>query len=217
MTFGPGRPAKPEPQILGIRYLEEGEADGPRGHSAPIKALRDSHHMIARLLALGLPVGEVAYRTGYSLTRVSTLKRAPAVQELIAHYRAQVDEAYGNSTQEYFTYANQNRNASARMINDKLMSGEPEDFSVQQLVAIHADFADRTGFPKRSLAVNVNLDFAAALDRAIARSREVACEAVTPPLPLLPTSQQASPPRAAGPGEPELAPWSPAPPPEGQG
>jgi hypothetical protein len=213
MTFGPGRPAK-EPQVLGIRYLEEGEAQAtPRGHSAPIKALRDSHHMIARLLALGIPVGEVAYRTGYSLTRVSTLKRAPAVQELIAHYRQQVDEAYGTSTQEYFTYANQNRNASARMINDKLMSGEPEDFSVQQLVSIHADFADRTGFPKRSLAVNVNLDFAAALDRAIARSREAA-EAVSL---LPPSTQPASPPRAAGPGEPEFAPWSPAPPPEGQG
>lgn len=173
MTFGPGRPPA-EPEIFETRALRPGEAEAtPRGRVPAIKAIRDSHHMLARLLVLGIPVSEVAARCGYSISRVSVLKADPAFAELMAYYRGRDNEAWTSSTEEYYGNMIANRNYSARMLNDRLSTGEAEDFTISQLIAIHADAADRTGFGKRTTAVNVNLDFAAALDRAIARSAKV--------------------------------------------
>lgn len=143
-----------------------------RGRAPAAKRFRDSHHMIARLFAMGLRSGEVASRTGYSLARVSLLRNDPAFDELVSAYRSDVDEEWRESVDEYFELISANRTISARLINDKLTEAEPDDVSFRELVNIHADAADRTGYPKRSVAVNVNVDFAAQLDRAIKRSAE---------------------------------------------
>ena len=45
--------------------------------------------------------------------------------------------------------------------------------SIRELLSISRDAADRIGLSKRSIQTNVNVDWAAALDRAIARSREL--------------------------------------------
>jgi hypothetical protein len=126
--------------------------------------------MVARLFAMGLWPGEVATETGYSLGRVSTLGGDPAFQELIAHYRGMVNEAFADRQDEYFQTISANRTIAARLINDKLADVEPEDVSFRELVLIHSDAADRTGYPKRTVALNVNADFASLMDRAIARS-----------------------------------------------
>jgi hypothetical protein len=60
--------------------------------STPQK-LRDSHHMIARLRASGLRGYQIAERMGYSSVRVNDLLNSPAMEELVAQYRAKVDEA----------------------------------------------------------------------------------------------------------------------------
>lgn len=182
-VFGPGRPGK-RPAILGTRSLSKAELASLQQGSAPaVKQLRDSHHMVARLCALGLRTGDVAFRTGFSIIRISTLRKDPAFAQLVEQYRQDVDEAWKEAADEYFETVISNRITSARLIRDKLEAADPDDVTFGQLVAIHSDSADRTGYPKRSVAVNVNVDFAAQLDRAIARSAKALPESPPPAIP----------------------------------
>lgn len=170
--LGPGRPAK-RPSIEDVRELTREEvARTPRASVPMVKQLRDSHHMVARLFAMGLRAGQVAERTGYSLARVSTLSGDPAFKELVASYRDMVNEDFRAATDEYFESAIAVRVTSLRLIRDRLEEAEPGDIPLNQLVAIHADTADRTGYPKRKESVNLNIDFADRLEKARKRSSE---------------------------------------------
>lgn len=171
--LGPGRPAK-KPSIDSVRELTREEvASIPRGKAPAVVRLRDTHHMVARLFALGLRPFMIAERTGYSIARISILSADPAMQELVASYRASVDESWKETADEYFENATAVRRASIRLIRDRLEEAEPGDIPLNQLVAIHADTADRTGYPKRKESVNLNVDFAARLEQAVRRSNEV--------------------------------------------
>lgn len=205
MTLGRGRPPKVA-KVLGVRELTSGEVLGQgRGRAPAIKSIRDSHHMVARLFALGLRPGEVAERSGYSLGRISVLYADPALRDLIEKYRGNVDEAHKDVADEYYTTVAANRIMAARLLNDKLCLVEPEDISIRELVTIHADAADRTGYPKRTVAVNFNVDFAARLDQALKRSDRARL-----PSPSTPASMEMSP-HDRGEGDPrgETSPPSP--------
>lgn len=170
--LGPGRPAK-RPTIEAVRELTREEvASVPRARAPTVVRLRDTHHMIARLFAMGLRPRDIAMRTGYSLSRVSILSGDPAFQELVAAYRESVDESWREQADEYFESATAVRVTSMRLIRDRLEEAEPGDIPLNQLVAIHADTADRTGYPKRKESVNLNVDFAARLEQAVRRSTE---------------------------------------------
>lgn len=168
--LGPGRPAK-RPSIDAVRELTRDEVRLiPRSRTPAVIQLRDTHHMVARLFALGLRPNEVASRTGYGIARISVLRNDPAMQELIASYRDAVDESWKETADEYFTNAAAVRTTAIRLIRDRLEEAEPGDIPLNQLVAIHADTADRTGYPKRKESVNLNVDFAARLEQAVQRS-----------------------------------------------
>jgi|SRR6516162_8386697 hypothetical protein len=170
--IGRGRPPK-QIEITEVKELTEEEAASlpTKGNVSNIAKIRDSHHMIAKLLAMGLRVSEVALRTGYSVTRISTLSRSPMMKDLIAYYRSLDTTEFIQERDEYYETVAATRIMSARLINDKLGDCEPDDISFRELVMIHSDAADRTGYPKRQIAVNVNLDFAARLDKAVERSK----------------------------------------------
>lgn len=138
--------------------------------------IRDSHHMIARLSASGLTNVEVARRTGYSSVRVNTLLQAPAMVELVAHYRQMVTDSWKDSTDEYFEYIYTNGMKAQRQISDALDAADEDGATpipINRLLAIAADSADRVGYTKKSTQVNINVDFASKLEAAIARSRQV--------------------------------------------
>src|SRR5262245_9909428 len=59
-----------------------------------IKALRERHHSIARLIAEGRHQGEVAAITGYTQSRISILLTDPTFAELVAFYKREIDVAY---------------------------------------------------------------------------------------------------------------------------
>lgn len=171
-----GRPSKADPCILlkrpltptDLSALERAPVDG-RG----IKKLRGSHHRVALLLAAGYREQQVAEMVGYSPQRVTTLKQDPAFADLMAYYQNEVDENTREELDLYYSIAIANRIKSARMIGDKLDAIEDaglDTVSLRELVTVHSDFADRTGYPKRSVAVNVNVDFAAQLEKAVKRS-----------------------------------------------
>lgn len=139
--------------------------------STPQK-LRDSHHMIARLRASGLRNFQIAERMGYSVVRVTALLSSPAMEELIAQYRVKVDEAFVENTDAFFELATSNMLAAERHIRDQIdqLDEAGELLPVRTALAISRDAADRFGYGKKSQQTNINVDFASALEKAIARS-----------------------------------------------
>ena len=137
--------------------------------------LRDSHHRVARCAAAGMRKNEIAEHTGYSYNRVWMLLSSPAMIELVAKYRAKVDEAFERSQDEFYNLATKNMLMAERMIADKLEEAEETGtpIPVKDLVLVSRDAADRFGYGKKQTNVNVNADFAAELEKAIARSGKV--------------------------------------------
>jgi hypothetical protein len=177
MKFGAGKPAK-FPAINSVRELTPTDLQNFKpGRDSTVQKFRDSHHRLARLIALGLKTHEVAEASGYSITHISILKSDPAFQDLVATYRDQVDATYRDEVAEYYANVAANRTAAARLINDALSIAEPGDIPLRTLVAIHADAADRTGFGKRQ-TVDVNIDFASQLDKAIKRVQELKASSI---------------------------------------
>lgn len=159
------------PLVYSIRELTPAEV-AARKPKTQLKQIRDSHHLLARLCAMGLRPGAAARAAGYTRERLTQLKHDPAFKELVEQYRDDVNGEWKETVADYYTTVEANRVLAARLINDKLGSAEPEDVSFKELVTIHADAADRTGFPKHRIATNVNVDFAAKLDQAITASRK---------------------------------------------
>lgn len=175
MTLAKGKVAKPS-EILSMRPITREDLPRivqPRDKSASIpQKLRESHHLIARLIAVGHDISTTAVMTGYSYNRVSVLTNSPAMIEQIALYRkdfqGRVDEQYDS----FAAIAVQNMIASERQLNDHLAEADEENrlLPIRELREIVKDRADRFGYGKHTTSTNVNVDFASRLEAAIARS-----------------------------------------------
>lgn len=171
MSFGDGtsKPADPGGRAVLEANLASVKPSKKTNSLRSVESLKDSHHMLARLFALGNTNNEIAEMAGYSISRLSVLRNDPLFNELVEHYKTMVDAKMIESVDEYFRLAELARTKTMRMINDKL-DAEDEDLSISELIKIHDTTADRTGYPKRTVATNINVDFAARLDQAITRS-----------------------------------------------
>jgi hypothetical protein len=63
----------------------------------PLQQLKARHYTVAQLLVQGRKVIEISRRTGYSPTYVSRIQKDPVMQELLAHYARQRNEAFAYS------------------------------------------------------------------------------------------------------------------------
>lgn len=162
--------------ILGVRPLEKNEllrlAEKRPTLAPPIQRLRDSHHNVARCIALGLRDLDIKERTGFSRSRIVALKADPAFMQLVAEYRDLVNESFKENVDEFMDLMASNMLVAERMIADRLEEADEEGVKVpmKDLLAISRDGADRTGRGKKTTNVNFNIDFAASLERAIKRS-----------------------------------------------
>lgn len=169
-------------RVLSVRPMTPADLEGLRRPSniPRLRQLRDSHHNVARMLASGMKVYEVAARCGYSLKRVSDLQRDPAFIDLVARYRDEVTEVWKESVDDFMTLATANMIKAERQISDRLDEADEknETLPVRELIAISRDAADRLGYGKKSTTLNLNVDFAAKLEAARRRSKP-AIEGVT--------------------------------------
>jgi transcriptional regulator with XRE-family HTH domain len=142
----------------------------PRSRSIA-QRFREPHHLIARLLAQGMQQQEVAKLVGYSVTRVSQLEADPAFQNLLAVYRERVTEKIEETFDHYLELKAHNMIRAERTISDHFDKAEDENELVPLKTAllVAADGADRLGYGKRQMNVNVNVDFAAELEKARSR------------------------------------------------
>lgn len=166
------------PYIKSVRSMTKDDIEALRQPSSRVrlKKLRDSHHIIARLLVSGLSNREVAQETGYSETRISIIKSSPAMQELIARYRADDDTAWREKRDTFYDYVHSASAKAWRKINEVLDADDENaatEIPVDKLLKIASDGSDRVGYHKRSTKENINIDFAARLELAISRSARV--------------------------------------------
>lgn len=183
---GRGRPEKRR-GIASVRELTPADIarldSGERGSIPAVKSLRDSHHRVARLIASGMRLTDVAYETGYSLTRIYTLNATPAFKELVESYRDPENHSFYISRDHYYETLYGNMVKAERQISDRLDKADEEGdlLSIRELASISRDAADRTGYGKRSMHVNFNGDFATALEKAVKRSSKVIEGTTEPP------------------------------------
>lgn len=140
-----------------------------------VEKFRDPHHHVARLIAAGLRLDEVAERSGYSYARIATLSADPTFQQLIAEKRKDVDRAFIESQDDYYRLASSNMLKAERQLSERLDKADEDNelLPVRDLISISRDAADRFGYGKKTTNVNLNVDFAARLEAAAARSTKV--------------------------------------------
>jgi hypothetical protein len=132
---------------------------------------RESHHSIARLVAIGATEDHIRRQTGVTFRRIALLQADPSFKELVEHYRKRVDETWNRNVDQFLDLGMGNMIRSEAMISDKLDEADEKGESIPLLTLnrISQDRADRFGYPKTS-QVEHKHDFAALLDRAIERS-----------------------------------------------
>lgn len=140
-----------------------------------LKTLRDPHHKLARLLAMGQTDSQAGAIAGYSMGGVQRLKVDPAFQNLVAEYRKVVSDSYKEQVDEYMELAVSNMVKSERMIAEHLDKADEEGelLPLSKLDTISQGRMDRFGYGKKQTNLNVNVDFAAQLEKARQRSGKV--------------------------------------------
>lgn len=140
-----------------------------------VKRLRDTHHKLARLIASGLRPAQAAAESGYAIASVYILQADPAFQDLVAAYRKDVHEAYISGEEERYKTATDVNLKALRHINDHFDKADEEGelIPIGRALQVFSDTADRTGLVKKSVQTNINVDFAARLEKAIRKSKDV--------------------------------------------
>lgn len=164
------------PYIRGVRPMTKSDIETLRQPSARprLQTLKDVHHIIARLVVSGFTNTEIAAEVGYSIGRVSIILNSPAFAELVARYRAETHESWKRSNDAVYDNILRAETMAWRKIVDRLEDDEAEDsIPLRDLLKIADSGSDRTGHHRKSTKENININFAAQLELAISRSREV--------------------------------------------
>lgn len=111
------------------------------GSMAPeLNRLRDTHHLLARLLAEGLRPVEVSAVTGYSQSRISILQNDPAFKELLTFYRNNVGRNYVNVHERLAMVALE----ATAALHERLLE-QPGEIKTGELIEVAKMAHDRTG------------------------------------------------------------------------
>jgi len=179
-TLHRGKLAK-APKVVGVRPLTREDMlalQEPRPPQNRPKAMRETHHRLARMVAAGFRTEEILRLSGYSYNRLHQLRHDPAFTELVSQYRGKVDEAYVRGVDEFWETSTSNMLRAERKIEDRLDGDDEgtEKISLKDLMALTSDRADRFGYSKKIVNRNENLDFAKMMEqvaRASGRSNVI--------------------------------------------
>jgi hypothetical protein len=143
-----------EVEELTVEDFATAEAEPGR---ATIAALRQSHHVLARLIAKGtLTMTEISSITGYSLSRISILKADPTFKELVSSYSAMEAEGHKIATADMYVRLASLGFDAVETLHERLVD-RPETLDNKTLLAIVEASSDRTGYGKQS-TVNSNVN-----------------------------------------------------------
>lgn len=169
-----GKLAK-HPRILSVRPLEREDLarlEQGAGRVQPrVQKLSMAHHRLARLVAAGLRDHEVCAKSGFSGTRLASLKTDPAFQQLVAEYSTKIEQSWLDSLDEFHEASVSNMLRAERQIEEHLDRAEEsgELISLNTLLKVTSDRADRFGYGKHSHSTNDIRDVAAIMEQAARR------------------------------------------------
>lgn len=153
---GRGRPKEQVSFSLGAALKPEDAMLEPvPAEVQPLKALRRSHHELAKLIAQGHKNVVISEISGYSLTRIQILKDDPQFKELVEHYTTVEDETHLASRADFHERLAALGFDSIETLHQRLLD-EPEAFAVGELLKVVEATADRTGHGKTSTQ-NLNI------------------------------------------------------------
>jgi hypothetical protein len=149
----------------------------PKTYKTPVATVlrfRDTHHRLARYLAMGFRDQQVSALTGYSSIRISILKSDPAFMDLVAVYAKSV----GEEGEEVLDLIHERKIKSERVqveyldqvLDKRDSNGHIEPAEVRLAMDMSSDANDRVGHVKRNVEARVNLDLADRLGAARKRS-----------------------------------------------
>jgi hypothetical protein len=133
-----------------VRELNEADlevlANPPKtGIKAPsLQRIRNTHHMLARLLAEGKKTTDISMITGFSPGRISSLQNDPMFAELVAYYSAQVNAQYLDVHARLADLGVTTLEELRERLEDT-----PEKFSVRELLEIMEKTFDRSIAPQK--------------------------------------------------------------------
>lgn len=126
--------------------------------------LRDRHHMMARMMAAGMPDEQVCRQFGVPQSHLDMLRdQTPAFKELLIQYSTPEALARRNQLEDYYDIMEGLRNFTALALRDKILA-EAEDLSVSELTKVMSDLSDRTGFSKNLINTVINTTLAERLE-----------------------------------------------------
>lgn len=165
-----GRPTQPSAPPVVVRPLRVEDLDLLIVERAPssrppltLERITDRHHMLARNLAAGMPAWEASVISGYHPSYISQLTTCPTFQNLVKHYRDNVDALYADVHQHHVGMT-----VDSAVILRERMENDPDSLSTGQLIEINKLGADRTGHGPQtsSTQVNIHVNTAAKLETA---------------------------------------------------
>lgn len=160
LSAATARGRKPEPlaahtsRALTEEDLLELALPGSGAPQAKIRELRTSHHNVARLLAQGSKVIDVARITGYTSARIEQLKADPQFQELLAYYEGLDAKRWEDAREDIALRLRAITVDSIEVIHSRLLD-DPDKFELKELRSLAELGLDRIGHGKTSTQ-NVN-------------------------------------------------------------
>lgn len=170
-------------EIGEIRELTDKEIAGSAKLGRPqgaVGQIRSRHHTIAKFLAAGLKLADIAKLVGMTPAGVRAFAENEANAELIATYTAEVQAQVDSFIEARRVLMEQASLKAQVLINEALdealETGTP--IGLDKLVKIAANADDRTGLGKQETRVNLNANVGARLDaireKRLKGAREVA-------------------------------------------
>lgn len=140
----------------------------------PTKRLRQSHHQLALLDAQGYSAGEISKLTGYSETRIFTLRNDPAFKMIVAEKQKVLNDALMKDAVDHMGLKTRIMIAADRHIMDQIdeLDHSGELLPIKTALAISADMADRVGYAKHSTHTSYDGDWAKKLEERIVKVRK---------------------------------------------
>lgn len=139
-----GRPGKNPPSFgreLSIEDLGRLRDKAAPATVTPLAKVRSPHHFAARLIASGEKIVDVAAATGYTPARLQQLSADPMFQELVSHYKAQVEGKFMDVVERLKNLGLH----SIEELQDRL-DESPESFSPAELRQLAGFAFDRAGY-----------------------------------------------------------------------
>jgi hypothetical protein len=147
------------------------------GRERGLQRVRDHHHRIAFLMALGRRGLEISKQTGFSLDRVLRLRDNPEFCKLVEAYEAKLDKAEGRFDEiefEEFRAEQKIRAANLQLAleeQQERLVEQPETFSHRDLQELISDTSDRLDMGKTAKHLHGHVNLADNL--ALARQRRL--------------------------------------------